>query len=304
MKRTAAALLFASLLPAAVSAQRIDSRVLQVPGAVFRYSAEGHGPPIVAFTGSENIGQQFYSDRLRETVTIIHADPSQVPEDQLAAQTMRTVLEDIERVRNALGAEKISVMGHSMFGAVPLEYGLAYPEHVQWLILSGALPYTTEKAFAASAAYWDTAASQDRKEIRKENYTALAQRAAAQRTEAERFWDQYVADVPLRFADPRFDMQAFAAAVAPTTNVAFVNRFWGVVLKDFDNTAAYRRLAAPVLVIAGRYDFGAPYFLWEEVGRSIPDYTFHLFENAGHNPMLEAPAQFDDVLIHWMGSRR
>jgi beta-lactamase class A len=281
-----------------------DPSELEVPGAVFRYLAEGQGPPIIAFTGSENIGHQLYSERLREAVTIIHADPSEIPASQVASVDMQTVLEDVERVRLALGLERISVMGHSMFAAVPLEYGLAYPQHAQWLILTGGLPYTTEEAFEAAAVYWDTAASQQRKDIRRANHDALARRQGQARTEAEQFWDRYVADVPYRFGDPRFDMDRFANSAAPTTNMAFVNHFWNSVLKNFDNTLAYSELVSPVLVVAGKFDFGAPHFLWTEVGQRITDYTFHLFEYAGHNPMLEVPEEFDNLLINWMKSRR
>lgn len=303
MKTTEIAVLVLSLIPLAIAAQRNEPEVLNVPGAVFRYVAEGHGPPVIAFTGSATIGQQLYGDRLRGVIRIIHADPEQIDEDQVATLTMRTVVDDIERVRAALGVEKISVMGHSMFGTVPLEYGLAYPDHAQWLILSGALPYTTQRAFDASAAYWDTAASQERKDVRRANHAALAERETGPRTQAEQFWARYVADVPFLFANPRFEMHRFASRVGPTTNMAFLNHFWGAVLKDRDNTAAYSRVASPVLVLSGRFDFEAPYFLWDEIGKAIPDYTFHLFDDAGHNPMLEVPDAFADVLARWMRSR-
>ena len=303
MKTGVIAIVLTLLAPVPACGQEAGPKLLNVPGAVFRYVAEGDGPPVIAFTGSENIGQVLYSDRLREVVTIIHADPSQIPAEQLGSITMRSVLEDIERVRMALGVETISVMGHSMFAPVPLEYGLAFPNHARFLILSGGLPYTTSKALQAAGAYWDTAASQERKDIREANYRALAQREGESRTEAERFWDGYVAEVPYRFADPRFDMARFTTGLAPSTNVSFVSHFWNVVLKDYENTSAYAQLRSPVLVVAGKFDFGAPYFLWDPVARVIPDYTFHLFNNAGHNPMLEVPEEFDRVLIAWMRSR-
>lgn len=37
-----------------------------------------------------------------------------------------------------------------------------------------------------------------------------------------------------------------------------------------------------VLIVAGKYDFGAPYFLWNDFGKQMPDYTFYLFEDAGY----------------------
>jgi proline iminopeptidase len=295
-------LLLLSLTVSVAEGQQ-SSRVLDVPGAVFKYIAEGSGPPVVVFTGSENIGQQLYSDRLRQRVTIIHADPSRISGEALDSLTMATVVDDIERVRRAIGADRISVMGHSMFGPVPLEYALRYPERTRWSILTGALPYTTRRAFEAAEEYWSTQASVERKAMREENLRALSERDQNGRSASDRFWDSYEAEVPYRFFDPQFDLSNFRQGFRTSTNMEFVNHFWGVILAEYDRTAEYSRVRTPVLVIAGKFDFGAPYFLWEEVGQSIPDYTFHLFEDAGHNPMLERREEFDRVLVAWMESR-
>ena len=111
---------------------------------------------------------------------------------------------------------------------------------------------------------------------------------------------------PLRrlyFLTHSYDFAAFRLGLTTSLNLDFVNHFWGGILKDFDHTSEYGRIRTPVLVLAGRYDFGAPYFLWEEVGKIILDYTFYLFEAAGHNPMLELPKEFDQILIGWMQSK-
>jgi proline iminopeptidase len=294
-------ILLVMALPASAEAQ--PSGRLDVPGALFEYVAEGSGPPLVAFTGSENIGQQLYSDRLRQHVTIIHADPAPLTGERLRSLTMADVVDDIERVRRALGVDRIGVMGHSMFAPVPLEYALAYPEHARWSVVTGGVPYTTAEIFRAADEYWATAASEERKAIREANRKALAERNPSGRSPSDLFWDGYEAEVPYRFFDPRYDLGSFRRGLRTSTNMEFVNHFWGVVLKDYDRTSAYRAIRTPVLVISGRYDFGAPYFLWDEVGPLIEDYTFHLFERAGHNPMIETPEEFDRVLTEWMASR-
>lgn len=287
--------------PASAEAQA--SGRLDVPGALFEYTAEGSGPPVVAFTGSENIGQRLYSDRLRESITIIHADPAPLTGERLRSLTMADVVDDIERVRKTLGVDRIGVMGHSMFAPVPLEYALAYPEHARWSVVTGGVLYTTAEFQGAADEYWATAASEERKAIREANHKALAERDPAGRSASDLFWDGYEAEVPYRFFDPRYDLGPFRRGLTTRTNMEFVNHFWGVVLKDYDRTSAYRAIRTPVLVISGRYDFGAPYFLWDEVAPLIEDYTFHLFERAGHNPMIETPDAFDRVLTEWMASR-
>jgi proline iminopeptidase len=288
-------------VPSVVQAQMAEP--LNVPGALFEYTQAGSGPPVVVFTGSENIGQQLYSDRLRASITIIHADPAPLTGSRLQDLTIAEVIEDIERVRRALGVDKIGVMGHSMFAPVPLEYALRYPERTRWSIVTGGLPYTTTKAFEAADEYWLTSASDERRALREANHRALAEHNETGKSPSERFWDGYEADVPYRFFDPKYDLSTFRSGLTTTTNMEFVSYFWGTLLKDFDRTAAYPAIQTPVLVLSGRYDFGAPYYLWEDVGEGVQDYTFYLFEEAGHNPMLETPEEFDRVVIEWLANR-
>jgi proline iminopeptidase len=276
---------------------------LNIPGAIFEYSAEGSGVPCIVFTGSENIGNELYSGALKEHFLFIHADPANLGPDQLATLTLDRVTDDIERVRTALGVERIAVMGHSMFGPVPLEYALRYPERTLGSIVTGALPFTTTEALEKAAEYWDSSASEERREIREANRRELARRDQSMSSPSDIFWDQYEADVPMRFFDPDFDLTPFRQGLTTSVNMDFVNHFWGVLLREFDHRPEYGSIRTPVLVIAGRYDFGAPYFLWEGMGETIPDFTFHLFENAGHNPMLEVPVEFDRVLVDWIENK-
>ena len=212
------------------------------------------------------------------------------------------VIEDIERVRATLGIDKIVVMGHSMFGPVPLEYALKYPEHTLGSILTGALPLTTTEALQAADEYWASSASEDRKAIREANHAELAQRDRSMASPSDLFLDQYEADVPLRFFDPEFDFTSFRLGLTTSVNMDFLNHFWGVLMREFDHTGDYGAIRTPVLVISGRYDFGAPYFLWEDLEGVMPDFRFHLFEDAGHNPMLEIPQEFDRVVVEWIES--
>jgi proline iminopeptidase len=109
----------------------------------------------------------------------------------------------------------------------------------------------------------------------------------------------YVANIPLFFYDPEFDMSDLWEGVE--INIDFVNSYWGLIY-SIDNTDKFHLIKAPVLVVSGRYDYWAPYYLWDEVKDSIPDLTFILFENAGHNPMVEIPEEFDKKLIDWIKS--
>lgn len=276
--------------------------VLNIEGALFKYTAEGNGLPCVTFAGSESIGHKLYSDGLRKHIKFIHADQSDIKPENLKDITLNAIVDDIEKVRKAIGADKIAVMGHSMTGPLPLEYALKYPEHISHAILTGARPYTTHKYTTAVKQYWDSSASEERKEIHQKNLKKLAEKNMNGLSPTERWIEGYTADIPRFFFDPRFDMSHFWEGIQ--TNVDFMDHFKGVLMRDFDNTKNYHEIKTSVLVIAGRYDYWAPYFLWDDVKNIIPDFTFHLFENAGHNPMLEITEEFDSVVLEWIESKK
>lgn len=282
-----------------VEASEEGVKPLIIDGALLTYSTEGTGIPCVVFTGSENIGLKIYSQNLKKYIKFIHAEPKNVTKEDVESMTLDTILDDIEKVRKTLGVDKIAVMGHSMFSIIPLEYALKYPDNASHAISSGGVPSFSEKSTQVSNGYWEKDASEERKEILRRNHEALTEEVMSKLSPSEAFKKQYIADIPLRFYDPEFDMMDFWEGVE--LNVDFINRYWGFIY-GFDNTDKYHMIKAPVLIIAGRYDYGCPYFLYDEIKDIIPNYTFILFEDAGHNPMVEIPEEFDKKLIDWMKS--
>jgi proline iminopeptidase len=282
--------------------QKQAPELLNVPGALFRYTTEGKGP-VVLTIGVESLLRSLYSNRLRDNLTFIYADPELITKSMSDTLTMESIVRDIERVRIFLGLDRISIMGHSMYAFIPLEYALRYPDHAGWSIASGARPFTTSRASELSRLYWDSLASPERKAIREENLKNL-KNDTRQITASERSFYQYKANVPMWFADPHFDMSALEKEWKGSSTMPFANRYSGVIIMNYDNSAKYQEISTPVLVMSGKYDFVFPHLLWKDFGKQMPDYTFHLFEDAGHNPMLEVPEEFDQLLIDWISEHK
>lgn len=53
-------------------------------------------------------------------------------------QTLRTGADDVEAVRQAVGADKVWLMGNSVGGMIAIEHAHRYPQHVHGLLLCGA----------------------------------------------------------------------------------------------------------------------------------------------------------------------
>jgi 3-oxoadipate enol-lactonase len=69
---------------------------------------------------------------------------------------------------------------------------------------------------------------------------------------------------------------------------------------------AYGRLGdirSPALVMVGEYDLSATLAQYEHLLDALPDATGFCFEDAAHVPSVERPAEFEHVLLDWLGER-
>jgi len=277
---------------------------MQVDGTLLTYSSEGTGVPCVAFVGGESGGRKLYSDELKKHIRFVHADAAHLTDEDLERLTLDDIVDDIEKVREVLGVEKIAVMGHSRFALIPPEYALKYPDQASHVIMTGGRPEISESSDRASDEYFENEASEERKEIFRRNLEELPEhlldgRSSIKLSSSDNFGKWYGARVPIFFGDPEFNVATLFEGVE--INVGFADRFMELVF-GYDSTDRYHLIKAPMLVVCGRHDYWGPYYLWDKVEETTPDLTFLLFDNAGHNPMVEIQEEFDKKLIEWIES--
>lgn len=61
-----------------------------------------------------------------------------------------------------------------------------------------------------------------------------------------------------------------------------------------------KRVAAPTLLIAGAADVLVPTRLIRRLATLRPDWTYEEIPEVGHNPQMEAPARFVELLLSWL----
>ena len=83
-------------------------------------------------------------------------------------------------------------------------------------------------------------------------------------------------------------------------NTDFVYRYFGSILASTDNSEKYKTIDAPNLILSGKYDFACPHYLWDGIVEKIPNAKFVLYDNTGHNPMIEIPEEFTKDVIEWV----
>ena len=268
--------------------------IVPVDGAELFYSSRGEGPVCLVPSA---VGTKAYERQLplqlnegRRLVFVdlrgggqSTGDPSTLTFDRLA--------EDLEAVRVALGVDAVDVIGHSIIGALAIEYGRRCPKTVSHVVTVGT-PTRGDMAWLAAEAaqFFERDASPERKAVLQENLAKLPAGASVVQS--------FLAQAPTRFFDARTDMLPFLqeAVMRP----ALLGHLMGTLTQDWDVFRDAGSLRVPLLLAHGRWDYTVPYTLWDGIEAVLPTATRHLFQHSGHQPFFEEPDEFAKVLAAWM----
>jgi len=156
------------------------------------------------------------------------------------------------------------------------------------------LPYWNDKAIKAYKEYWETTASDERKEILKRNHERLTDETLSKVPPS---WRNYVNNAPMYWYDPTYDCSWLFEGfdVNPERSGHFLNEH----LPQYDFTQG-DEITTPVFLTLSRHSYICPYFLWDDRKDKLPNLSYNLFEKSGHFPMLEEQALFDSLLIDWI----
>jgi len=274
---------------------------VDVKGTTLRYLCEGSGLPALVI-GSAFYYPRVFSPQLRKSLRLIYMDVRHFAEAggslDLNALSFETYLDDIERVRRHLGLDCVVLIGHSHHGNLALEYAKKYPARVSHLVLIGSPPVDVNATVKAAQIYWETHASDERKLVLQQRQAAARVEKSDTATREQAYVARYVADGPKYWYEVNFDASALWRGVP--LNMDIINVFRGFFADGYELQWNPEQLTAPILVIAGEYDYAVPPTLWTNERKAQVNLTFHLFERSGHTPPLEEPEKFDRVLLDWL----
>lgn len=292
--------------PSAGRPPTLDTGSVASGGFRLRYIVEGTGTRTLV-VGSALYYSRTFSANLRKHLRLAFMDhrgfaPSPGPRDT-AAFALDTLLDDMERVRQALGLGRIAVIGHSGHAFMALEYAKKYPANVSHVIMIGIAPDLSAASAEATEQYWQTAASAERKAVMEENLRRMPETTFADLPSGQRFIKSYIRNGPRAWYDPRFDSSPLWEGV--DINMDMVNHVWGRIFRDIDITRGLHALDKPVFLALGPYDFlVAPPAKWDPLRPAFKDLTVRIFEHSGHTAQYEEAALFDEELLRWMNRSR
>lgn len=219
---------------------------------------------------------------------------SSIPESKPELWTVELYLEEIEAVRDALGLDRIHLLGQSWGGMLAMEYALTHPRGLVSLTIASS---------PASMVQWVDEANRLRDELPPEVQRTLFEHEAAGTVDSaaykdaiQVFYDRHVCRV---VPNPDYVTRSFASIEANPEVYHTMNgpsEFHVIgTLKTWNIIPRLGEIDAPTLVTSGRFDEATP-LIAETVRDGIPGARWEIFEESSHMAHAEEPERYMQVL--------
>lgn len=263
-------------------------------GFTLTYVREGSGIPMLVL-GAPRYYRRALPAALRDHFEMVFCDlrtwvPSPDGYD-ITTITADTHVADIEAIRADAGLDRPVVLGHSIHAALALDHAARHPDQVRGVVAVAATPVGGGELWQAAADFFDGDADEARRAAIEQNALTLPPPSTYETPQD--FVDQYVADAARYWYDPTFDARPLWEDVHPNFE-AFMQ-----LVGTYGDGYEVPPLDVPVLLTLGRYDYVAPYALWDEPRQRLSSLTDRLYERSGHTPPYEEPEAFTADLLAW-----
>jgi pimeloyl-ACP methyl ester carboxylesterase len=273
----------------------------------------GRGTPVVFLHGGPGNDFQYIVDAvapLRCQNRFILFDQrgsllSPVTPDKLDKVSFEALVDDLETLRLALGQDRLTLFGHSFGTLLAAGYYRAHPDHVERLILAGAIPARgTLSQFVATM--------------------RPVQKQLRERPEVEATLRREHLDGPRESLTPQQRSDRFRITGLASINIVDLDRWRSVpggrvfyssqlddrigdsIPSELGIEAAMDAHPVPIAIIQGDRDYVDPAGEgWQAIAREHPTWpiSIHVMPNAGHYAWIDDPEAFEKALADGIEAR-
>ena len=272
----------------------------EVNGVKLYYQTVGSGPPLMLMHGGLGCDHSAYLPQFLDIAdqwTLIlydHRGNGRSRPIEWQGVSHDTWAADADALREHLGHEKISLLGHSYGGFLAQEYAARYPERLEALIL------------LCTAPAWDYG------DIIQANARARAKTPEAIAAVDEALSDEPVARdadferilkalAPLYFHRPEEFPEYVESFLADTVfSAAAWNHCSHVCLPEFNVMDELPKIQVPTLILSGADDWITPAEQGKRIHEAMPNSELVIFEKSGHVPNIEEEELCFKTLREWL----
>lgn len=242
------------------------------------------GTPLLVLSGGPGTDSRYMQvggalDELAKSRQVIFFDQRGTAASAAAngSETIAKYVEDIEAVRKAAGAKRVSLLGHSFGGYLAIAYTAKHPDKVQALVLADSAPPKLSDLKCLLATMYP-----DRIEAWRTKRATLADNNKS--SESAIFMSmEFVSDRAYR---------DYLSVVADHRDNIVVNNTLRKDMDKLDYWPQVRAFKLPTLILHGRFDAVVASENGWQLHQAIPGSRFHVIERAGHLPHAEQPKEF------------
>lgn len=268
-------------------------------GLTLHYKASGKGTPLVALAGGPGLGPS-YMQALVKMLSKHHkvflleqrGTGRSIPTETSSATLNESLaVEDIERLRQAIGHPKIIVLGHSFGTLTAMEYTIAHPTDVKTLILIATMPPRLSESTLQTNVQKRLSASA------KQEYGKLMRRYTETHVPAARNALAVEMNGLLAPAYVYDDSKATAlnALIAHAGLTPETAELMNASVGNYDLTKKLQTLSVPTLIIQGAAD-PLDETVATKTRDAIPGAKLDVIAKSGHFPWVEAPKAVNSAL--------
>jgi pimeloyl-ACP methyl ester carboxylesterase len=192
-----------------------------------------------------------------------------------------------------VGVERASLVGHSLGGAVALQFALLYPDRLTSLVIVNSAGLGREVALSSRLAtvplLGELLTRPSRFAVRQFMERVVFDRAM--------ITEEAVSIVLKRSSLPGAQRSTLAIIRALVTLRGAKEEAVGPIVGNL------RRIPAPTLIIWGRHDRLLPVAHAEVAAQAIPEAALRIFEACGHAPQYERADEFNAFVLEFLRAR-
>jgi proline iminopeptidase len=281
------------------SAKEMTERFIDVEQGQLFCRIMGQGEPLVVVHGGPGLSQDYLLPQLKQLAKkhlVIFYDQrgsgqSTGSIDPKLIQ-MRRFVDDLEQLRQTLGFNKISILGHSFGGLLAMRYAIAHPHSVDKLVLLSPAPSSSEDhaLFSKEVSHRLLPHSQALAQLRESKPFQEGDPVAT-----EKFFKTLFG--PYCFNTKKVDelhlISSQKANINGSKTYAILNR--DIHSQPYNLQAELQNLSCKTLIIHGDAD-PMPLSTAQNTHRSIPTSKLVVIKDCGHFPYVETPEDLFTIL--------
>lgn len=280
---------------------RTTSKTVPVGDIEIACTIVGEGAPLVVLHGAIGLGSTYMRtlDPWGEELQLIHYDQrgsGNTPVGDTQRVTFAGGVEDLEGLRQALGLERIQVLGHSAGAYLAALYAAEHPATTAGVVLLNPGPPLAPELmerFGKTMSSRRTRDDDDARQVIEESEDfRTGQPHALQRHQLNTF-------IPFFKERATVERLSLGFTEIAAANVQQGPRRMMGSLSALDPIRRFAGIEAPTLVVHSELDPIPPE--WSRfLAASIPNADFALLDGASHFPMVEGAEQLRTTVVPWL----